>query len=248
MILLITVSFQADGQQLNAYLSFENGILQNADHFNTLPARETANGGEEYYNIDFYFPGANIANTSVNGIGYQFLHIKGFAQMGQIGAPALPAHNEVIAMPPGAEGNIVIINSSYVEYDAYMIHPALEPAWDTDGAPDPEFWIDDEIYNKDEFFPKSIVEITNVALLRGIPLAYTQIRPVQFNPVTGKIRVYTQIDFKLEYKGNKESFTSIANDNSLHFTNKLKRLVINSDNIPEGITRNTESKAGEKEY
>jgi hypothetical protein len=248
VILLFTVSFQADGQQLNAYLSFENGILQNADHFNTLPFRETANGGEEYYSIDFSFPGANIANTSVNGTGYQFLHIKGFAPMGQIGAPALPAHNEVIAMPPGAEGNIVIINSSYHEYDGYMIHPALEPALDTDGAPDPEFWIDDEIYNKDEFFPKSIVEITNVALNRGIPLAYTQIRPVQFNPVTGKIRVYTLIDFKLEYKGNKQSFTTIANDNSLHFTNKLKRLVINSDNIPEGITGNTESKLGEKEY
>ncbi|NQT78507.1 MAG: hypothetical protein HQ565_12385 [Bacteroidetes bacterium] len=247
MAFLFAASYIAIGQQANLYLSFDNGIQQLTDHINTLPSRETTNGNEEFYKIDFSFPGATVANTAVNGVEYQYLHIEGFAKMGQIGAPALPAHNEIIAMPPGATGQISIVNSSYYEYDGYMIHPTLEPARDTYGAPAPEFWIDESVYNKNEYFPKSIVEVTNVMLMRGIPLAVTQIRPVQFNPVTGKIRVYTHIEFRLEYKGDKTSFSNIADDNSLHFTNLLKRNVINSVNIPDGINLR-DSKAGEKNY
>ena len=247
MAFLFATSHIAIGQQINPYLSFDNGIQQFTDHMSTLPARETDNGGEEFYKIGFTFPGAAVANTTVNGTGYQYLHIEGFAKMGQIGAPALPAHNEVIAMPPGATAQISIVNSTYYEYDGYMIHPTLEPARDTYGSPEPEFWIDENIYNKNEFFPKDIVEVTNVMLLRGIPLAVTQIRPVQFNPVTGKIRVYTHIEFRLVYKGGNASFITIADGNSLHFTNLLKRNVINSVNIPDGSDLH-DSKSADKNY
>jgi len=244
---LFAASYIANGQQANPFLSFDSGIQQFTDHMSTLPSRETTNGDEEFYEIDFSFPGAAVANTAVNGIGYQYLHIEGFAKMGQVGAPALPAHNEIIAMPPGATGQISIVNSTYYEYDGYMIHPTLEPARDTYGSPEPEFWIDESIYNKNEYFPKSIVEVTNVMLMRGIPLAVTQIRPVQFNPVTGKIRVYTHIEFRLEYKGGNTSFSTIADGNSLHFTNLLKRNVINSVNIPDGSDLH-DSKAADKNY
>ncbi len=248
-LMLFAFNLSANSQQINPYLSFENGLLDNTDHSSTLPDRETTNGGEQFYSIGFTFPGATIAFTSVNGDEYQFLHIKGFDKMNQAGAPALPAHREVIAMPPGAEGNIVMINAIYQEYDGYMIHPALEPARDTYGSPEPEFKIDEAIYNTDAFFPENIVEITNIALVRGIPLAYTEIRPVQFNPVTRKIRVYTQVEFKIDYQGNASPYGIIANDNSRHFTDRLKRLVINSDNIPDGIERDrSNTDAGEKEY
>ncbi len=246
-ILFFAVSFTGNTQQANLYLSFEDGLQQPTDQVNTTPSRETINGDEEYYKINFSFHSATVANTIVEGKDYQFLHIDGFIKMGLVGAPALPLRKEVIAMPPGAAGKISIVNSTYFEYDGYMIHPALEPARDTEGAPEPEFWIDEKVYNTDAFFPANIVEITDVALMRGVPLAYTEIRPVQFNPVTKKIRVYTQIEFRLDYQGDKASFSNIAEGNSLHFTNLLKRNVINSDNIPDGSS-NTDSKAGEKNY
>ncbi len=235
------------GQQANRYLSFTQGFQQYTDHINTLPLRETLNGEEQFYQIGFSFSGATISAIMVEDTEYEFLHIDGFGKMGQVGAPALPAHREVIAMPPGSVGDIVITGAEYYEYDGFRIHPALEPARDTYGSPEPEFWADPAVYGNNAFFPEKTVEITNIMLLRGTPLALTEIRPVQFNPVTGKVRVYTSISFRIEYKGASQSFSAIADGNSLHFTNLLKRNEINSDNIPDGMTRG-DSKAGEKEY
>ena len=243
--LFLFASF-SHGQQDGKYLSFKNGYQQ-TDNNNTLPARETQDGNEAYYQIGFSFSSALHTTVNVENADYDVLHIDGFALMGQVGAPALPAHNEIIAMPRGANGKIVILNTEYFEYDGFMIHPALEPAFDTEGAPEPEFWIDESVYSKNDFFPKHLIEVTDILLSRGNPLAMTQIRPVQFNPVTGVIRVYTNIEFKVEYEGAVASFDEIANGNSLHYTNLLKRTVLNSDNIPDGISA-SESKVAEKNY
>ncbi|MEE4258029.1 MAG: C25 family cysteine peptidase, partial [Bacteroidales bacterium] len=232
-IMITALAFTTYGQESNPYLSFEQGILQVTDQQSTLPERSTLNGGNKYFSITFNFSGATIASQEVNGEIYDFLNIEGLSKMGQVGAPALPARTEVIAIPPGTNGKIVVTNASYNEYEGFKIHPVLEPARDTEGAPEPKFWIDEKIYGTNAFFPEKVVEITSIALMRGTQLAHTTIRPVQYNPVTGKIRVYTQIDFKIEYEGNGD-FDRIADKNSLHFTNLMKRNVINSDNIPDG--------------
>lgn len=247
LVLTFSLFFQNGySQQAQQYLSFEQGYVQQ-DNTNTLPSRETANGGEDYYRISYEFSGALHNSVEVEGTKYDFLHIKGFAKMGQVGAPALPAHNEIVAMPRGASAKIVLVNTEYYEYEGFMIHPALQPATDTYGDPEPEFQIDEEIYTANEFFPKNIVEVTHVKLSRGTPLAVVQARPVQFNPVTGVIRVYTNIEYRIEYEGAAASFSEIASTNSLHYTNQLKLSVINSDNIPDGIDM-SETKAGEKNY
>ncbi|MCD4791455.1 MAG: hypothetical protein K8R37_15780, partial [Bacteroidales bacterium] len=234
--------------QQNQYLSFIKGI-EGTTEANTLPERTVKNGNALYFEIEYSFTDAYISETQVEGEKYNFLHIEGFAKMGQVGAPALPAHNEIIAMPENSTGKVTILSSEYMEYEGFNIHPALKPARDTEGAPEPEFEKDEKIYNSDEFFPKEIVEITDILLSRETPLAVTQIRPVQFNPVTGKIRVYTKIEYRLEFIGGNKSFSSISENNSLVYTNLLKRNVINSESIPDGIPyKNFDSKAGEKNY
>ena len=131
-----------------------------------------------------------------------------------------------------------------------MIHPALKPAIDTEGAPSPEFKKDETIYSKNEFFPKNVVEIVSVNLNRGTGLANTQIRPVQFNPVTGKIRVYTKIKYRLETTGGEGNFNYISKENTPHYINMLKRSVINSDCIPDGLSleEQKKNKSGAKNY
>lgn len=232
----------------NTYLSFADGEKQLVSQ-NTLPVRHVKNFFEQGVEIQFEFPGAIVSEKEAKGDVYNYLHLDGIHKMGQVGAPALPAKNEVIAMPKGSQGKIVILEAEYEEYDGYNIHPALEPARDTEGAPEPQFQKDDAIYSKDEFFPKKIVEVADVFFNRDVPLALTQIVPVQFNPVTKKIRVYTNIRFKVQFIGGVGSFDYIAEDNSKHFTDLLKRNVINSQSIPDGIPNNqVEAKNGAKNY
>ncbi|MBE9512340.1 MAG: hypothetical protein IMY71_15820, partial [Bacteroidetes bacterium] len=238
----------------NTYLSFKEGTKEKVEGIETMPIRTYQSLKSNNVEIGYNFTGAYVAETVVEKTTYNFLHIKGFAKMSQVGAPALPAHNDIIAMPRGATGKIVILEANYYEYEGFMIHPTLEPARDTEGVPGPEFQKDDTIYTKDEFFPKNIVEIVNVGLSRGTGLATTQIRPVQFNPVTGKIRVYPSIKYRLKTIGGEKSFDYISKENTLHYTNLLKRNVINSESIPDGISdkkksnRNNTEAAGANNY
>ncbi|MBN1338901.1 MAG: hypothetical protein JXA03_06235 [Bacteroidales bacterium] len=233
---------------ISQYLSFEEGI-KNTPEVNTTPELFFVNGESSFVEITYKFLGAYITETNVKGEKYQFLHIDDFTKMGQIGAPALPAHNDIIAMPENSVGKVIILDSEYFEYDGFNIHPVLKPMIDTEGAPEPKFQKDEVIYGTNEYFPKDIVDVTRILLSRETPLAITQIRPVQFNPVTGKIRVYSKINFRLEYMGNNLSFSSISEKNTLHYTNLLKRSVINSESIPDGISsENYSSKTGEKNY
>ena len=234
----------------NKYLWFTEGITENVTDQKTLPNRSFTNLKEAGVEIAYRFFGAGVSEKQVEKTTYNYLHIEGFAKMTIVGAPALPAHTEIIAIPRGATGKVVILKAEYKEYDGYMVHPALEPARDTEGAPAPEFQKDDKIYSANEFFPKNIVEITNTGMSRGTPLVFAEVRPVQFNPVTGKIRVYTNIEYKLIPQGGEADFDYIARENSLHYTNLLKRNIINSESIPDGISLDNQkkNKAGEKNY
>ncbi len=84
-------------------------------------------------------------------------------------------------------------------------------------------------------------------------MAKVQIRPVQFNPVTGVVRVYTKINYRIEYTGGFETFDYIGQENSLNYTNLLKLSIINSESIPNGIpmdrlVSNTKNRYGDKNY
>ncbi|MBN1251034.1 MAG: T9SS type A sorting domain-containing protein [Bacteroidales bacterium] len=222
----------------NKYLKFNSGEKKSLVEKEILPTRDFNNYYANGVELSYSFDGAYIAEKKVDGYIYNFLNITGLSKMTQIGAPALPAKNEIIAMPKGSKGKIVIISADYKEYSGFMIHPALEPARDTEGAKPPKFKKDQKIYSNNAFFPKDIVQITSVGVKRGTPLANVQLRPVQFNPVTGVVRVYTNIKYKVDFVGGESSFDYITKENSTRFIQLLKRGVINSESIPSSSILN----------
>ena len=243
LVVLMQLSF---GQ--NRYISFQDGFATKQNQ-QTLPTRSVVTNKAVSVEMSYQFFGAFVADAKVKGTQYQFLHMEGMHKMAMVGAPALPAKNEIVAVPKGAKPVVKIIRADYKDYGGFYIHPALEPARDTEGAPAPEFEIDEAIYSTNAFFPSQIVEIVNVGVNRGTGLAFTEIRPVQFNPVTKAIRVYTNIEFEITFEGGAKSFGYVANENTSHFTNLLKRRVINSDAIPGGMeNRASISKSEAKNY
>lgn len=223
----------------NQYLSFTDKTLKQKESENSFPTRVVNLAKPSTVELQYTFTGAFISEKTVNAERYNFIHIDGFSKMGQVGAPALPARNEVVALPRGSEASIEIINADYTEFEGYYVHPALEPAIDTEGAESPKFVRDEAIFSKNAWFPQSNVEIASVGLSRGTPLAVVQVTPVQFNPATRKIRVCTNIEFSITPVGGEANFDYISRENSITYTNNLKKAVINSASIPDGISENT---------
>ncbi|MEA3445194.1 MAG: C25 family cysteine peptidase [Bacteroidota bacterium] len=203
------------------------------------PVRQFTDMGINGVEVQYTFTNSSVSRISIEQGDFQFIRIKDLNMMDQVGKPALPCRNDFIAVPRGANAKIIIAESEYVEYSGYMIHPVLEPAMDFEGAPEPEFVIDQKTYQSNSFYPKNIVEVVAAQKWRGIPLNLIQIRPVQFNPVTGIIRLYSKIKYRVEFSGSNKTFDYIASENSLHFTNLFKRAVLNYKSIPDGADLNS---------
>ncbi|MCB0823051.1 MAG: T9SS type A sorting domain-containing protein [Bacteroidales bacterium] len=215
-------------------LSFTTGTVS-PEEATTLPTRNTVDNSIQSFEVSWTFQSAIINTQKVNDETYQFLNIEGFSNFQIPGSPAIPIHYDLIAMPAGSVPEVIISEVEYFEYSGYNIHPALEPARDTEGAPEPEFFRDEEVYSKNAFFPEVPVLLSETFLLRGVPVVKMQIAPVQFNPVTGTIRVYTKLRYKLIYNSNAATFSEIAEKNTHVFTRQLQRLVLNGKNIPDGM-------------
>lgn len=218
----------------------QSGTIQLDDGYTSekqsgIPHRSINNDGINGLTVSYIFSRFDYNSVLANGSTYQYINTQGFSKMGEPGKPALPAHDDLIALPDNAEAAITITHSVFREYPGFNIHPALQPAFDTEGVGEPAFEKDHALYNTDAFFPANITEIVEIQKLRGTPIAAVQIRPVQYNPVSGMLRVYSEITYRIDFIGHNRSFERLGLEHTTLFTAQLQRLVLNSSSIPDGL-------------
>jgi hypothetical protein len=182
--------------------------------------------------LEYDFKGFGVSNRIHNGITFNYIHIKDFSKMGEVGKPALPAHNDAI-MLTGDGFTINILDTSFTEYHGYNIFPALEPASDEAGSPEPSFVMDNTVYSTNAFFPSSLVVLKEKQKIRGVDIGLFQIRPVQFNPVTGIIRVYSKIKYRIEFNGMSYDYQNLKSENSGNYLRNIRGSLLNADIVPK---------------
>ena len=180
--------------------------------------------------IDYSPPQPEISSIDVDDTIYQYVNIDGFGKLNKLGMPALPMRNFNVAVPIGGNILIEILESDTEVLGGYRIHPALEPALDSVGAPEPEFVIDDEFYELDQNYPAEPVRVSTVNKLRGISLAQVQVCPVQHNPAREELTIYSRLKFRITFV---EGTALDPAGNSAHFYQLLRNSVINHEIIPE---------------
>lgn len=181
------------------YLSFKNKNLNSEDVF-VLPTREQVQFNDEYLQVIYNFEGAKLAKKDHQDESYCFIHIKSFGKMGQEGAPALPMRNDLLTVPIDSKVLLELVDSDYIEYDNFTIYPASAPISDAYGAEVPPFYKDAKVYKKNQFFPENLVEIISNQVSREQRMIRVQVRPVQLNPVTKKLRVYSKLIYRVCFK------------------------------------------------
>ncbi len=226
IFLALIFSFSLMGQ--NEFISFNNQTNEEKE-----PIRSIQDEGLKGITIEYNFPGAWKSNHEVEGTTYQKFFIPGFSHLMEVGKPSLAAHNDIIAVPVGATAKIEILSYDVMEYDNITAFPALEPAADYVGAPEPDFVIDQAFYNQDVKYPAEIVEIDAVNYYRGIPLAIVQIRPIQYNPKLQKLYVYSNIKYKVHFTAANEFFNK--EEFSEHALTVFPNYVLNNKGIIEEI-------------
>ncbi|HPS49641.1 MAG TPA: C25 family peptidase propeptide domain-containing protein, partial [Bacteroidales bacterium] len=131
------------------------------------------------------------------------LYIPGYCHSSVVGDPDLPTFGKLIEIPVNATPEISITRQDYIDLDlsTYAIHTRLIPtqASVSKGITDPSqipFVLNDATYQLNRFTGAPLVQINPAGTLRTLNLVQLQISPVQYNPVTNQLRVYTALEFK----------------------------------------------------
>lgn len=181
---------------------------------------------------EYSFSGALLFDSHIGNRDYDVVTIPKFSSMSEPGKPALPEHVDNVLLPGNAKVHIEIVEATTTTYSNYYIQPAMTPAVDTEGADEPQFVIDHKTYSTDAFFPGSPVYIKSEQLLRGNKLVSVAIAPIQFNPVSKTLKVYTNIKYKVTYISGK-TYQDLQMENSQQYLDMFQNISINKSQIPE---------------
>ena len=142
-----------------------------------------------------------MSSQTQDKIKYSSLRIPTFAQIPSCGRPALPQRGEFITVPSFDNLKLEITNSEYIDIEGYEIAPA-QPIRFEDEDYDGSLVVDDNMYQKDDFYPQNIISLVDTFVREGVHIARVQIYPVQYNPVKRILRCYPNIRFKLNHEYN----------------------------------------------
>lgn len=118
----------------------------------------------------------------------------------QKGSPDLPKLSFSILIPHQKNSAIEVVASHYTDYQSVEIAPSkgkLLRSMDPASIP----FTYGEVYYKNAFYPSEVAVLNQPYIMRDFRGQTVEIHPVQYNPVTKVLRVYTDMKLKINYSG-----------------------------------------------
>lgn len=124
-----------------------------------------------------------------------------------VGQPQLPVISRFLEIPQGAVPTVVVESVTWETTSLDALHlpswvlPVQDPLVKIEDATVP-FTLDDHVYAYDMFLPVSIADVSVIGEMRGRNIAFLSVSPVQYNPSSGKVRIMTRCDVRIELPGS----------------------------------------------
>ena len=146
------------------------------------------------------------AAATAGGVSCQQVQMPGYVASAEAGLPALPVKVVLIGVPPNADPKITAEPLSSSAASARTICPAVtrtaERSADGQVLREAEASIaDPAVYGADAFYPASNVRLVDLGFMRGQRIVRLEVYPVQYNPVSGALRVAERLQVSLEFGG-----------------------------------------------
>jgi PKD repeat protein len=218
----------------NRYLNFSSDQSNSVNKNDVL--RKINDDGLKGMQVNYNISCAKVFEKKAISKVFQYVNIKDFTYLKEVGKPALPAHYDLVLIPDGADISISTGNLQRKTYDDFLIYPALKPATDREGDPEPPFEIDEQFYQSDVSYPDQPVKIVETLLIRGLRIAVIQVCPIQYNPLQKRITVYPNLNYHVEF--SQASKYLDASRFSNHFLEMLPNYILNSVSLKKEIAEN----------
>ncbi len=147
----------------------------------------------------------NIVPVSTRAGEFVLLTADKYGYSNKIGEPNLPVARKIISVPFGCELDVSIIGSDFQEIAladygiSNPIMPVQPPLSKSDDPEDVEFVYDRELYEKSGYYALPTAEGSVMGVMRSVNLGMIEISPVEYDPVSNKIKVYSNLKIKVSY-------------------------------------------------
>jgi len=147
--------------------------------------------------MQFANPQVSREEVTAGGERYTDVWIEGENSTLDTGLPSLPVVNRLIGIPDRGAVQLRILNAEYTELSGVRVFPFQGLESESEPSSD-EFHQDQDFYRRNVWYPSEIAVLGDPAVLRDVRIVTVSIRPVQYNPATGILRIYSNIDIQVE--------------------------------------------------
>ena len=181
-------------------LLFNSGMAQRSNYY-----RVTDNSYSDIkisYSIDVQ--NLQIKNIKTEQGNYCQLSYEGMTPTQNDGQPELPVITNLLEIPFCENIQVNVVNSTYETYNLAELginHPIMpvQPRHPkSEDGPFP-FVIDEATYATNSFYGMPLAQSEKVGVLCNINIGNVSIAPFEYNPVTGQLRVCTQLDVEISF-------------------------------------------------
>lgn len=187
---------------------------------------------------------------------FDVIEMKGASSSDEVGCPLLPCWSVNVALPDGATVRSAIVTDvDYVGIDGtHDLMPVTRPRRISNPPQGNSFIKDQAVYGVDRFYPGSEIEIVSEWELVGQRFVTLRVFPVQYNPVSGKIRLARAMTWAVTFDndpgGERKTF-NFSEKVRDHYMTRLRKLAVNPDAVSLSTGRGGGSRAllpGDYEY
>ena len=177
-------------------------------------------------NSHLFFTNSDLEFRKVENKGAFFteIHVDGFSKSYDIGNPDLPVFSKLIEVPSSGDIYISVINKSETVIDLIDIGfldklmPAQRSISKSEDPSYVDFNFNEKVYSKDDFYQNELISVERLGVMRERTIARIKISPFAYNPMTNTLKVIDDLEFKVEYSSNIQSYNS-AYYSTLYSTN-----------------------------
>jgi hypothetical protein len=218
-------------------LSFTEATSQELNRQHSTPENTVRVAVQDFgvQGISITYRSGELTSREVVEEGHTWhqLSLPGYTLLREPGKPQVPVLGELVMVPEGASFEWDVTWRSATTKHGYRVYPALAPATDRYGDPEPPFAYDIRAYSTNAFWPAEPVTLTDVQELRGMQLAWFNIAPVRFNPATGELLIIDELTLHIRFDGA-ESFLNYR-EHSADFLGSFPLLSVNAGSIGQEI-------------
>ena len=189
--------------------------------------------GQERIHLQAALHRPDVRQLEIAGRLFQEWSLPGDGVTAEVGKPRLPVIRRLVEIPLGARVSLAGLRTDEVEQDLSQTglpHPIVPVQPPVPKIPEAgeqrDLVIDQAHYARDGFWPSDPVRIRQAGVLRQSRLVLVEIFPVRYNPVQGKVRLCSEVEFDLTLQGGDMALTRAHRD---RYTNGLTCRWIDTD-------------------